>query len=472
MRNLKYLFLSFGFLLIILGGINFYNQNHPPRIPFLCNLYKFFHGDIIIWSNWTRSNIDYNSSKIHNGYYYLLRSIEFGYTETVFHFYVSKYTDENVDDPDQQEIKKETREPFPNPVMKVVNQHSQDNVYCATKKEIKEDDAGNLIVDLYYPEVLGSYGDIMFWCAYKTYSGDYDRLFWFSPPSNYEPISGTNIWGILFFIGIITFLISAKINPIKSINKQIIKSADELDNAKKRSIERVSDGKLYEKLSLSDKYRYDTITDYYNKAQSIIFESYNLYSRKAFFSFEIFFKSIIIIIIIMLFASILFSGIKIFAPEIMKLFRLTKPTIGYGEVSHLNYRLSELENARFSLTLILSGLLGLGIFSIIATYTINVWKVRAVTRSLIEKKIKKINTKMRLEIENKTGLIDTKLISIGNKIGSVEETITIGIYNTDKIADKSKKQFKKKYDEEKKNLNKQLKMSNKQFQSNVKKIRS
>ena len=207
MRNLRYLYLSLGFLLIVLGGINFYNQDYPPNIKVFGQLYRYLHGIEKKKSDWDMRSYDYNVSRKKNKFIYHLKSFEIHATNTVFHFEVSKFREyKNNNDRGNQDTNLPLRSEksstdsnfFPNPVMVVCESQSPDEIYLALRKVVKIKGNDNLLVDIYFPEIDGESGDIRFWVDYKGYEDYYDWLFWLAVPKSYDP-TGANVWIILFF---------------------------------------------------------------------------------------------------------------------------------------------------------------------------------------------------------------------------------------------------------------------------------
>ena len=264
-------------------------------------------------------------------------------------------------------------------------------------------------------------------------------------------------------------MIAGVMNPLKSINNYIVETERHLDNAKKNSLERIKGKKEYRKLSPEEKFRYDSSIDYYKKAHNLLFNNHEIYTDRSVFPFYKLYKSIIIIFIIVLFLSIVVSGFKIFMPDVFKSYEVWKPaTITIFEFSgNLDTRVSRLENSKLILTYLLIGLWSLGILASLATYMINVWKVRSVARKLVGKKLEKFSTNMSLEIESRTSEIDNKLIALDNKFSSIENMINDRINQINQITNFYKKKMSDYFKTERKRINKNLKSQRRQYTKRI-----
>lgn len=503
MHSTKYLLISLGLVLLVFSSIKFYNQPLPPNSGSMLEIYDYLHGNEYknestennkVDEEWYNQRYNYNASEINGEYFYILEYFEFTDKETVFHFRIKcnepstpRVGKELATDKDKTDTKSFfSSDPFPHPVIrKKFSDGYSPNNYPVLYRETEIDSSNTMIINLHFPLISRSKGNIVFWEDYYDNASEYSKLFLLSnhrgPSPSISRPKGTTIWGILVVVGMVISFIGTVIryNPIARLRKQLLKEIEILDEKRDKILGRISksdsflfsSNKDLKDLSDREKNRYEAAISYFEQAQNTILNSYKYLSFGINKSFEKFYQITLGLGLVLLFAILIITSFKLVYTESPD-FAPVAVQGGSGSVdsAFIESRILNLETAKSSLPLLLIVLSIFGVTSILLNYLFGVWKVRQVARSEIGLRFIRYDNKLIDQLGSKTEVFEQKISEVENRLNDMKLKLNSKIHESELLSSSTKSDLGYIYNQEIKDIERESKKSVRKMKSEFKKI--
>lgn len=470
MQNHKYLYITFGLFLFILSFVKFLNQEYPPKINLIREIYYYLNGfDRTKFDNegWFGAiGFTYNISKLSNDYFYYLEYIQFNNNKTMLRFRVSlnKQTEEKSYGETKQNSKKgllinPREDPFQNPV---IEKNSQ--LYPLLRKIISPIDNISKNIDLFFPEINRGGGDIGIWANYGNQGSN--PLFILSSPT-YDLKYGSPIWFITSVIGLIILLIGLFEDSDEEINKKIGTSVRNLDKLKKDVLESIEGRDSYSSLSVKDKYRYNSAISFLDNSQNTILTYYRnqiSYPNKFFPNL---FSVLMIFGILFFLIYLIYTAIGINFPELISIVNHFSLTVGDSSGKSISERVINLETSSKSLRIILLLMFIFGIIAILINYFSGLFYAKYIVQRESKKQLALLHNRISLSSNRVSKKVENQINELQNVLGLVESKFSMTTTNIQILAQDYLRNFNREINKNIKGMRKSLRSTEKQIKKQL-----